>query len=131
MSKKSSVINQPADLVHKKIGVRLGTPFKSLALSIYKNQVDVIEYPHTPKLLDALSNNKIDAVLMDAPAVRIWVANNGNLFKSVGSNIPIGKGYGIMANKDQDKLIDQINQALLDMEADGTYLQIYNNYFDH
>ncbi len=35
-----------------------------------------------------------------------------------------------MANLDQTLLIDQINQTLLDMEADGSYLEIYTRYFD-
>ena len=41
----------------------------------------------------------------------------------------MGEGYAIMAHKNNSDLIKKINQALLDMEQDGTYLRIYNRYF--
>ncbi len=129
MTTQPSPINSPADLEHKKIGVRLGTPFKKLAISIYNDQIAILEFANNANLLDALNNKTVDAVLMDTAAVKSWVANNSNSFKSVGSIIPIGQGYAFMANRDQAKLIEQINQALLSMEKDGSYLKIYDNYF--
>jgi len=52
------------------------------------------------------------------------------LIRLVGSRIPIGDGYAVIANKGSEALIAQINQALLSMEEDGTYPQIYSNYFN-
>ncbi|BCA93834.1 hypothetical protein TUM19329_01950 [Legionella antarctica] len=52
-------------------------------------------------------------------------------FKLVGQKILMGEGYGIMALKSNALLIQQINKSLLDMEADGTYLKIYNQYFSN
>ncbi|HAT9397002.1 TPA: transporter substrate-binding domain-containing protein, partial [Legionella pneumophila subsp. pneumophila] len=40
-----------------------------------------------------------------------------------------GSGYGIIALKNQSALIDKINHILLEMEKDGSYLRIYNEYF--
>ncbi|HAT9019967.1 TPA: transporter substrate-binding domain-containing protein, partial [Legionella pneumophila subsp. pneumophila] len=46
-----------------------------------------------------------------------------------GKKISIGEGYSIMANPDQFVLIKKINKILLEMEADGTYLRLYSEYF--
>lgn len=47
----------------------------------------------------------------------------------IGDKIPIGSGYAIIALKNQSALIDKINYILLEMEKDGSYLRIYNEYF--
>ena len=131
MVKQQSSINSPNNLENKNVGARLGTPFAKVALNIYKNNVHIKEYPDIGELLNGLNSGDVDAVLMDAEAAKNWVANNNNLYKTVGSPIPVGNGYGIMANKDNSKLIAQINQALLHLEADGTYLKLYGRYFNN
>lgn len=129
LSKKKSPIATPQDIINKKVGVRRGTPFKNLALTIYQNNITILEYDRVEDLLNALNDNSVDIMLTNAAAARYWFSNNSNLYKLIGIQIPTGQGYGIMTNHSQDKLIQQINQALLAMEADGTYLQIYSRYF--
>lgn len=129
ITQQQSTLKTPEDLENKKIGVRLGTPFKALALSLYGEKVNIVALPRIEDLLDGLNNNTIDAVLMDAKAAKNWAVNNSSQYKLIGSNIPIGEGYGIMANQTQTQLIAQINQVLIGMEADGTYLKIYSRYF--
>lgn len=126
---QTSKINHPQDILHKRIGVRLGTPFSKLASSIYGSEVTVMTYPEIDDLIEALSHNKIDAILTNAAAAKFWYANDSATYKLVGSQIPTGQGYGIMTNLNQKELIVRINKALLSMEADGTYLDIYNRYF--
>ena len=129
MTTNQTNINKPEDIKNKTIATRVGTPFRQLALTMYKNEVNVIDLPDISDLLEALTKNTANVVLMDAEAAKNWYANNGSLYKLIGTQIPVGKGYGIMANKSQDKLMTQINHALLSMEADGTYLKIYTRYF--
>ncbi len=125
-----SPIKQPSDIGGKTVGTRLGTPFKDLAIELYKNKITLIDYSTIPIMLDALSHNKVDIILMGDEPAKFWNVNNTGVYKLIGSKIPIGKGYGIMANKGQDALMKRINQALLNMEEDGTYLQIYTRYFE-
>ena len=129
IASRESNINSPHDIINKRVGVRRGTPFKELALNVYKNNVDILEFTEVSDLLEALTKNTIDVALMTVGAAKYWYANNSGLYKLIGTHLPVGEGYGIMANKSQDKLIEQINHALLDMEADGTYLEIYTRYF--
>lgn len=130
LTRKDSSISKPEDIANKKIGVRLGTPFKKLAHTLYKDQITIVEFSGMSDLLNALNNNTVDIVLTNTAAAKYWFANNSDTYKLIGTEIPTGEGYGIMANPSNSKLIQQINQELVDMEADGTYLQIYTRYFD-
>ncbi len=131
MVTQESTLTNPNHLTNKNIGTRLGTPFAGIARNIYKNQIHVTEFRDIGELLDGLNDGDVDAVLMDTEAARNWYSNTNSLYKLIGTPIPVGNGYGIMANKDRGILIEQINQALLNLEADGTYLRIYNHYFSN
>lgn len=129
MTLQTSSINKPSDINNKRVGVRRGTPFKNLAQTIYKGQVEITEVSDMATLLDKLNDKNVDVVLTNAAAAKYWYANNSDVYKLVGTQLPTGEGYGIMANKGQETLIAKINQALLTMEADGSYLEIYTRYF--
>ncbi|HAT9113156.1 TPA: transporter substrate-binding domain-containing protein, partial [Legionella pneumophila subsp. pneumophila] len=49
--------------------------------------------------------------------------------KLLGDSFPFGIGFGVVARLDQAELIEKINQALIEIENDGTYLKIYNLFF--
>ncbi|OGV44899.1 MAG: hypothetical protein A3F46_06110 [Legionellales bacterium RIFCSPHIGHO2_12_FULL_42_9] len=117
------------DLNGKRIGVEHRSLFKELASKTLNAATTVVEYKTQPDLLQGLGNNEVDAALLDTATAEYWVANNSNLFKLIGNNIDVGLGYGIMANKTNFALINSINNALLSMENDGTYLRLYNLYF--
>ncbi|HAT9096552.1 TPA: transporter substrate-binding domain-containing protein, partial [Legionella pneumophila subsp. pneumophila] len=123
------------DLHGKKIGVRKGTPYARQVLSENRNN-QVIFYELIQDMLLGLSNNQVDASLMDYEAAKYWMASEpyaykliGKKYKLIGKKISIGEGYSIMANPDQFVLIKKINKILLEMEADGTYLRLYSEYF--
>ena len=125
-----SNIDYPKGITNKRIGVRLGTPFARLALKIYSGHVQIVPYPDIPHLFEGLQNNDADVILVNDKAARYWCANTSAFCKLIGSKIPVGNGYGIMTTRDQGPLLARINQALLSMEADGKYLEIYSRYFD-
>ncbi|KTC64885.1 arginine 3rd transport system periplasmic binding protein (plasmid) [Legionella adelaidensis] len=124
----TSTINLPDDIKGKIVGVRKGTPFKTLALSIYPG-VTIKEYDMVSDVLEALKSKAVDVVILNDASAKYWAANNSDVYKIVGSSLPVGDGYAIMANKRQVELISQINTSILEMEADGTYLSIYSRYF--
>ena len=111
-----------------RIGVEAGTVFKNLLMKTYNN-VKVIDYPNQPDILQDLSDHKLDLVMFDYISASYWVDNSQDAFKLVGNAIPIGMGYGILANRNKGDLMARINKALYDMENDGTYVSIYSLYF--
>lgn len=135
IAEKESNIDTPDEIKNKRVGVRKGVLYggsylKNFVLRLYDNQVRVSEYPTMNDLMAALSNKMIDVAFVNAVAADYWFINGSNLYKLIGSRIPFGNGYGIMANAGQEQLIDAINQSLRNMLADGSYLTIYSRYFD-
>jgi len=112
----------------KRIGIEVGTVFKSILLQRYDN-VKIISYDNQPDMLQDLADHKIDLIMFDFIGAAYWVNNNQRIYKFVGDAIPFGMGYGIMANQKQSALVIRINNALNEMEKDGTYIAIYSRYF--
>ena len=124
----SSPINNITQVEGKRLGVETGTVFIELAQSMFPN-VKLIEYPTQSDLFQAVADEKVDIICLDAVTADFWVNNNNGLFKTASEGITVGIGYGIMANKKQAELIGAMNKALLQMENDGSYLEIYKRYF--
>jgi ABC-type amino acid transport substrate-binding protein len=133
---KSSGIHSLADLNHKKIGYFRINFQEAPALSKYTNNNTFIEFTEPSELISALMNKKIDVILLNDLAAHYIVntvgrssnTNAGNLML-LGDKMSIGGGYGMIVLKNKAALIDKINHILLDMEKDGSYLKIYNEYF--
>ena len=129
VTKGTSAINLPKELENKRVGLSFGRLFERIIRKIYNNHLEFVTFPNNEALMTGLSDGTVDAVFMNAATAKFWVANNSTDYKLIGSPVPTGAGYGIVANKGQETLIGAINQALLQMEADGTYLKIYTRYF--
>ncbi|HAT8178950.1 TPA: transporter substrate-binding domain-containing protein [Legionella pneumophila] len=130
---KENSINTLNDINFKKIGFFKINFQQSPLLKKYDATSTLIEFTDPAELVNALTTKKIDVILINYQAAR-YIVNNlnpteDNHLKLIGDKIPIGSGYGIIALKNQSALIDKINDILLEMEKDGSYLQIYNEYF--
>lgn len=128
LTNTKSAINKMTDLVGKKIAARADTPYGKLA-GRETQYSTVVSYDSTEDMFIALQNNEVDACIMDYQEAKNWLASNPGIYKFIGKRIPIGDGYAIMLNLDQTKLKEDINRVILEMEADGTFLRIYSQYF--
>ena len=126
---KNSTIATTADIKNKVVGVRHGTLFDDLLRKLYGNNVSISKYMTVSELLSALDNGEVDTILTDAVVADFWMLNGGDEYRLVGKKIPVGNGYGILANMGEEALMEKINQALQNMMADGTYSRIYSRYF--
>ena len=131
---KESTINSPGDIQGKSVGVRRGTLdgghlFADFVRGIYQNKIQMTDYISTDALIMGLTNKEVDALFTNAAVVDYWYYNNMNRYKIIGADIPIGEGYAIMTTSRQDVLIKKMDDAILEILADGTYLKIYNTYF--
>ncbi len=126
---KDSDIDSISDIKHKKIGVLKFTLFESVILNNYDFDNDVVPFDKLTDLITAFTTKKVDCIMMNYSFAHYLLNTTGQNFKLVGGKIAIGNGYGILALKVNAELIDNINHILLDMESDGSYLQIYNRYF--
>ncbi|RUR20702.1 transporter substrate-binding domain-containing protein [Legionella sp. km535] len=121
-------LNAISDLKNKRIGVITDTLYQILLNSNYDDGL-ITRYSNFPDMISALENNKIDAVFINNHLAHYMVYNASLDIKMIGNKIPIGEGYGILGLQTNKALIDKVNTALLSMESDGTYLNIYTLYF--
>lgn len=117
------------DLKTKTIGAEIDSSFVHHLEKTYGNDIKIIPYPNISDMIFALSEGKVDAIIMDKETTNFWIGNNDEMFKMVGESFPLGLGIGIMARKDNNALMARVNQSLMSMQADGSYLKIYRAYF--
>lgn len=131
---KSSSAHTVEDLKGKDIGVIKGNPtgsaFVDFLNSHYPDLFQIKDYDSINDLVTALNNQSVSAVFMRRSAVQYWTQNNASLFKSLGAINHVGSGIGVMSSLQNTNLIQQINTVLKQMEADGSYLNLYKIYFN-
>lgn len=126
---KQTPIDSITQLQSKKIGVINGSILVQYLNNAFGASISTIGYPDLRGILYGLQTDEIDAAFLDDATASFWKANAFNPIKIIGPKITIGSGYGIMGLKSIKPIMDKINQALIDMEDDGTYLKIYHLYF--
>jgi ABC-type amino acid transport substrate-binding protein len=112
----------------KKIGVFAANSLKNTFLAKYTAPENIYEYDKIMDMIAALHAHQVDAILMNSSVAKYAINNIGNL-KPLGQPMQLGMGYGIISLKKNAALIEKINKALLQLEADGTYTTIYKKYF--
>ena len=127
---KDSKINQLSDLKNVKIGVIKTTFYNLLSQSPYQKGNQIITYKLLPDLLSALAQGQVDVILLNNTIAYSFMNNNLYNIKPVGDPIELGLGYGIIALPNQANLIKSINKAILLMQTDGTYVSIYQKYYN-
>ncbi|CEG57024.1 transporter substrate-binding domain-containing protein [Legionella fallonii] len=128
ITNSNSSIDKLTDIHGKRVGARKGTPYGQLAKIVSKDN-DIIFFNSSEDMFIDLQNNKLDMAVMDYEAAKHWWASNPGVYKLVGGKIPIGQGYAIMFNRDEIELKNKIDRIILQMEADGTFVKIYSQYF--
>ncbi|WP_367608053.1 transporter substrate-binding domain-containing protein [Legionella sp. W05-934-2] len=117
------------NLRNKKIGVIKHSVYFYLAPKILGPDATIMPYTRPTDMLANLVSGNIQAIFTDEMPAKYWATKDDNI-DVIGKPIPTGSGYGIMTNLNNDQLIHQINAAILDIEKDGTYLKLYNQFFN-
>ena len=76
----------------------------------------------------SLRTGKVTAAVYDQPVAENLVANEFKDDAKVLEIIATGEQYGIAINKENTKLIEDINKVLAEMQADGTIDKLKEQY---
>jgi polar amino acid transport system substrate-binding protein len=109
-------INGPDDLDGATIGAQIGTTGAMEAEEIPNATAKVYD-TYELAFLD-LANGQIDAVIADYPTAVAFVNQNAERLQVVGE-VFTDESYGIAFCKDNNVLIDQVNAALAELQAEG------------
>lgn len=122
---ENSLLVKKEELKGKKVGVQIGTIQEEFAKEL--GATPQLYNSWTGALMD-LQNNKIDAVIIADVTGEEYLKSMSGL-KKVDVVIDTQPGASIALRKGETKLAEQINQAILKLDNDGTYLQILQKYF--
>ena len=125
ISQLSSTIETVDDLRGKRVGSVPGTAFGDYLES---RGINYIPYTDFADVLTDLSNGELDAAIGDAPVVQFYAANDqyqtvvlvGELFE------PDKFAFAVADNHES---LEPINQALIELQKDGTVADIHSRYF--
>ncbi len=126
--KKDSGYATTDDLAGKIIGVQMGTTSDFAAEEI-TGQGNVAEYKTFLNAIMDLQGNKVDAVIVDKPVGLAILASLGDENLEIVDMGLQADWYGIEVNKENPELLDKINAALAELEAEGFYEELAVKYF--
>jgi ABC-type amino acid transport substrate-binding protein len=132
-SSKMNFDTTPQGLFNKRIGVGKGTSFEFYLSQTYGDSIKLKTYANSADAIAALSEGKIDLVLLDTPVANYWVDHSSGTLRTVGdalnNNVPHDEGYGIVIQAGNTELANAFNQALQNIHQNGTYTNIMRMYF--
>ncbi|MGI5893802.1 MAG: transporter substrate-binding domain-containing protein [Candidatus Merdivicinus sp.] len=138
---ESSTVESSADaaaqdptavLTDAKIGVQLGTT-GDLYISDdidagNLGSAEIIQYNKGMEAVLALTQGKVDAVVIDNEPAKVFVEENEGL--KILDTAYTEEDYAICIAKDNTELKDQFNQAIAELKEDGTLQQLLDYYIN-
>lgn len=117
------------DAENIKLGVQSGTTSLDVA---EERKIEPLEFEDAAKLLQALKSNRIQALLQDLPVITGvggWDEDKSFSDKyEVAEKIETGNSYGFAVKKDNQALLDVVNQELANAIEDGTWAETYKKW---
>ncbi len=122
---ENSPIVKKEELKDKKVGVQIGTIQEEFTIQL--EGIPQIYNAWTGALMD-LQQNKISAVIIADVSGNAYLANMKGL-KKIDVVIDNQPGASIAFRKGETELVKSVNEAILKLRDDGTYLQLLEEYF--
>lgn len=122
--KDDSPITSPNDLEGKKIGVQLGTTGDQYAGDIKDATVE--RYNKGFEAVQAMTQGKIDAVIIDREPAKVFVEQNVGI--KMLDEAYTEEEYAIAIKKDNEELLKKVNTALAELKSSGELQKILDKY---
>ena len=130
--KSDSGYTSSKDLAGKTVAVQLGTSGQTLLdgdlADLKATFKDVVTCNSFLSCFTELGGGSVDAVFVDYPVAAAYIAENEG-YKIINENLG-AEQYGIAFRSGDQELCDQIQAAIDELVADGTYQKIADNYPD-
>lgn len=122
--KEGSAVASPADLVGKTVGVQLGTTGDKYAEDIENAAVE--RYNKGFEAVQALTQGKIDAVIIDREPAKVFVSQNEGL-TILDEDFTL-EDYAIAVAKGNTELLESINASIANLKSSGKLQEIIDKY---
>lgn len=134
-AKSSGLKLSPQALQGKTIGVQGSTTYEYYLQATYGKQININRYASIQDAFLDLQSGRIDAVFGDTPILLMWLnaPAHSAAYTTVGEPVKdekfFNQGDGFAVKKGNTELLQQLDQGLRAIKADGTYHQITQKYF--
>jgi arginine/ornithine transport system substrate-binding protein len=121
----------------KKVGVQIATTHDKYLTDNFGRDVSLVRYGNADEAYLDLKSGRIDYVFLDATAIEEGLLNKdgGDQFEFVGPSVTdeqwFGEGFGIAVRKQDQKLKNMIDKAILELRENGKYEEVNNKYFEY
>ena len=115
------------DLVGDAVGVQAATTGAAYAEDNAPEGVEIQEFPSGPDIFTAVRAGQVGGGLQDLPVNRQQVEQDDDF--EIVEQYDTEEEYGFAAAPGNDELIATINQVLVELQENGTYDQIFDEYF--
>ncbi len=124
--KEGSAIATVDDLANAElIGTQRGTTGYEYCLGDYGEE-HVVAYDNGATAVQALMNGQVDCVVIDNEPAKAFVAANAGL--TILDTTYADEDYAIAVQKGNTQLLDAVNQAIAELQEDGTFQAIVDKY---
>ena len=120
-------ISGPEDLAGLTVGVQAATTGFEYAQNNFTDAT-ITEFPTSEAAFTALRAGQLDAVFIDLPVAAENTADSEDL--EVKAEVDTNELYGIAFPPESDNLTQAVNDALQEIISDGTYAEIYSQWFE-
>jgi polar amino acid transport system substrate-binding protein len=142
---ESDDISSREDLRGTTVGVQRGTTGEAAAEDLqeeFDGELTIQSYDQINGAFDALLNNQVSAVINDNTVSAEFAAETDGVVFLEGDGVAADRDdappyltltieeYGIAFRQDDDEFRQEVNDALAAIREDGTYDEIYNEYFE-
>ena len=124
---KAGSVNKPEDLASKKVGVGLGSNYEQWLRENVKG-VDIRTYDDDPTKYQDLRSGRLDAILVDRLAALDLVKKTGDTMAVAGPAFSRQES-GVALRKGNDDLLKAIDQAIAEMQKDGSLSKLSQKWF--
>lgn len=122
--KEDSAIKTPDDLTGKKVGVQTGTTGDIYADDI--ENADVQRFNKGMEAVMALTQDKVEAVIIDREPAKVFVKDNAGL--KILDEAFTEEEYAIAVKKGNTELLDKMNGAIKELKESGELQKIVDKY---
>lgn len=127
VKKDNTTIKDMSSLAGKRIGAQIGTVGADLAHKV--PNANVKEVDSNSQLFTELKAGTIDAVIIDNPVALYYMKQGADKDLKIAGAPVDAEPFVFGFRMDDKDLQAQVNKALADLKADGTYQKIYDKWF--
>ncbi|GAA2835471.1 amino acid ABC transporter substrate-binding protein (PAAT family) [Leucobacter komagatae] len=129
MTTPGTGITDQASLSGKKVGVLQGT-FQDKWATENFDGAEIVRFTDHNLTFAALKNGTIDAQFFDLAVANDYIAQNPDMKLELAFDVPAEDSpHGFPVKKGNDALREALNKALAEAIADGTYKELFEQYF--